>query len=180
MAENNHGGSRIGAGRPRKSLAKALDDGTRKSRLKQIQFENKEILEPDTPTVPEIMAYLKEPQRDGEALLAEEFFRDMWDWLVDRKCEKLFDKHYLQRFALQQARCVQIEKQISKMGFLAKNDKGLPVISPLEIALEKRTKVLNQMQNVIAVAVRENCTENYTGETDYQDPMEQLLRMGKR
>jgi len=174
---NGHGGARVGAGRPRKSLVKALDDGTRKSRLKQIQFENDEIMDSATPTVPEVMAYLKEPQRDGETLLAEQFFKDMWEWLCERKCEKLFDKHYIQRFALQQARCVQVERQISRVGFIAKTEKGDATVSPLETVLLNRMKVLNQMQNVIATAVRENCTEQYTGETDYQDPMEQLLRM---
>ena len=46
---NGHGGKRVGAGRPRKSLVKALDDGTRKSRLKQIQFENSEIMDTKRP-----------------------------------------------------------------------------------------------------------------------------------
>ncbi|GHU35943.1 hypothetical protein FACS1894105_05480 [Clostridia bacterium] len=176
---NNHGGSRHGAGRPRKTLTEAIAHEKDKKRIKKIRFDGEEFLNADTPTIPEVTAYLRESQRGGEALLAADFFRDIWIWLKDRSCEKLFDKHFLERFALQQARCVQIESQISKLGFLAKNQKGDAAVSPLEILLQLRMKELDKMQNFIAVLVRENCTEKYDGDTDYDDPMEQLLREEK-
>ena len=176
---NGHGGSRQNAGRPRKALSTAVLDGTRPSRLKATSFENvPSLVDDETPTVPECMGYLKESQRDGDALLAEKFFGDIWQWLVDRKCEKLFDANYLQRFAMQQARYVQLERLISRLGFIAKTANGDSRDNPLEAMALNRLKVLNTMQTNIENVVRANCTEPFTGMPSIDDPMEKLLRGG--
>jgi len=176
---NGHGGSRPNSGRPRKALSEAIIDGTRPSRLKSVKFKGEELLEETTPTVPEAMDYLRDSQKDGETILAEQFFKDMWNWLVERKCEKLFEVNYLQRFAMQQARYVQLEKLISKHGFLAKASSGDARDNPLEAILMNRLKVLNQMQYSIESTVRANCTTPFNGIPNSADPMEALLS-GKR
>lgn len=172
---NGHGGPRPNSGRPRKALADAILDGTRASRLKAVQFKGADFSDDSMPTVPEALSYLKEAQKDGEALLAEHFFQEIWTWLVERKCEKLFEVSYLQRFAMQQARYVQLERLISKHGFLAKSPSGDARESPLETILLNRLKVLNQMQHTIESIVRANCATPYTGASPQDDPMEALL-----
>ncbi|MHB1455102.1 MAG: hypothetical protein ACYCYM_14270 [Saccharofermentanales bacterium] len=176
---NGYGGSRPNAGRPKKALADAIIDGTRPSRLKAVKFSGEELLTDTTPTVPETMGYLKESQKDGDILLAEQFFASIWGWLVERKCENLFEINYLQRFAMQQARYVQLERLISRHGFLAKSASGDARDNPLEAMLMNRLKVLNQMQYTIENTVRANCTTPYTGFVNSDDPMEALLN-GKR
>ncbi len=174
---NGHGGARQNAGRPRKPLATAVLDGTRPSRLKATTFDNvPSLVDEDTPTAPECMSYLKEAQRDGEQLLAEKFFGDIWQWLSERKCEKLFDANYLQRFAMQQARYVQLERLISRLGFLAKTSGGDSRDNPLEAMALNRLKMLNTMQMNIEGIVRANCAEPFTGLPGIDDPMEKLLR----
>ncbi len=172
---NGHGGARSNAGRPRKALSEALVDGTRPSRLKTVKFEGVELLDENTPTVPEVMEYLKAVQKDGDLLLAEMFFIRIYKWLVDRKCEKLIEEDYLQRFALQQARYVQIENLISKTGFLAKSSSGTAIESPLEAMALNRLKILNQMQQTIENIVRAYCETPYTGFPNGSGPMEMLL-----
>jgi hypothetical protein len=172
---NGHGGARINSGRPRKAFADAIIDGTRKSRIKTVKLEGTELLDANTPTVPEVMEYLKTPQKDGEAILSEIFFSRIYKWLSERKCEKLIEADFLQRFALQQARYVQIENLISKTGFLAKSSSGTAIESPLESMALNRLKIVNQMQQAIENIVRANCETPYTGFPNCSDPMEQLL-----
>ena len=100
---NGHGGARNTSGRKRKPLSEAILDGTRKSRLKITKFEGVDLVDETTPTIPEINEHLKAVQKDGEVLLAEMFFNRIYLWLVARKCEKLIEDDYLQRFAMQQA-----------------------------------------------------------------------------
>ncbi len=172
---NGHGGSRPNAGRPRKALSEAILDGTRPSRLKSVKFHGTDLVDSSTPTAPQAMEYLKEIQKDGEVLLAEKFYRDIWDWLVERKCEQLFDPNFLQRFAMQQARYVQLERLISKHGFLAKTSSGDARDNPLEAMLINRLKILNGMQTTIENVVRANCETPYKGFMNGLDPMEVLL-----
>jgi len=176
---DGRGGARPNAGRPKKALADAIIDGTRPSRLKSVKFQGADLLDETTPTLPEAMGYLTEVQKDGEELLAKKFFEDIWNWLVERKCEKLFDINYLQRFAMQQARYVQLERLISKHGFLAKSSSGDARDNPLETILMNRLKILNQMQYAIENTVRANCTVAFTGLPNTTDPMEALLSGGR-
>ncbi len=171
---NGHGGPRPNSGRPRKALADAIIEDTRPSRLKAVQFKGLNLADDSMPTMPEALAYIKEVQRDGDQLLAEHFFQETWTWLTERKCEKLFEVSYLQRFAMQQARYVQLEQLISKHGFLAKSPSGDARESPLETILLNRLKVLNQMQYTIENTVRANCETPYKG-SSADDPMEVLL-----
>jgi len=173
---NGHGGQRQNSGRPKKPLSEAIVDGTRPSRLKFVKFEGVELANEELPTIPEVKEYLKAAQKDDSKILAEGFFIDIWNWLVERKCEKLFDINYLQRFAMQQARYVQLENQVSKFGFLAKSTSGEAIENPLEKILQSRLKLLNQMQYYIEANVKANCTVPYDGFVNFSDPMEELLR----
>jgi hypothetical protein len=144
-----------------------------------VKFIGEDLLKEELPTVPEVLGYLKDIQKDGDKILAEQYFESIWNWLVERKCENLFEVHYLQRFAMQQARYTQLERLISKHGFLAKSISGDVRDNPLEAMLINRLKILNQMQYTIENVVRANCTMPYTGFVSADDPMEALLS-GKR
>jgi hypothetical protein len=176
---NGYGGSRPNAGRPKKALSEAIIDGTRPSRLKAVKFAGDDLTKEELPSVPEALGYLKDNQKDGDQILAEQFLESIWNWLVERKCEMLFESSFLQRFAMQQARYVQLEKLISKHGFLAKTASGDARDNPLEAMLINRLKILNQMQYTIESTVRANCSTPYTGFLNETDPMEELLN-GKR
>ena len=79
---NGHGGARMNSGRKKKALSEALLDGTRPSRLKATTLTDvPTLVDGGTPTAPECMEYLKEAQRNGEKLLAEKYFKDIWERL---------------------------------------------------------------------------------------------------
>jgi len=167
---NGHGGARAGAGRPRRDLNAALENDVHKSKIKTIKRPDD-----DFPTVPECKEYLTEAQKTGVELGANEYFEELWAWLAERKCEHLFQPSYLQNFAMQQARYAQLERMISRVGFVAKNDKGTLVLNPIEKAAQDRLRIVNQMYFVIESAVRANSTEAFGGLPGFEDPMEKLL-----
>ena len=171
---NGHGGFRSGAGRPKKALADALIDGTRPSRIKAAKMDGVQLVDDETPTIPECMEYLKDAQRAGVELQAEKFFEDIWRRLCKYKCENLFEVNYLQRFAMQQARYAQLEQLISKLGFLSKTESGGAKDNPLEAMALNRLKVLNTMQASIESIIRENCSEPFSG-LAVEDTMEAIL-----
>ena len=74
------GGARPNSGRPRKALAESIIDGTRKSRLRIAKFDGEDLIDENTPTIPEISEHLKAVQKDGELLLAEMFFNRIYKW----------------------------------------------------------------------------------------------------
>jgi len=173
---NGHGGFRAGSGRPRKDLASAIVDGTRPSRLKAVALPPAdEIVDADTPTIPECETYLVEAQRDGVEFQAKKYFEDLWEWLAARKCTHLFSDAYLQRFCFQQARVTQLEQLLTKHGFLAKKPDGSACANPFESMLIDRLKIVNNMAAYIESVVRQYCAEPFTGLPGAIDPMEALL-----
>jgi len=169
---NGHGGARPGAGRPRRDLKTAIESDVHKSKIKTIQ---KPEAVDEVPTVPECKEYLTEAQKTGVELGAKEYYEELWAWLAERKCEHLFQPSYLQNFAMQQARYAQLERMISRIGFVAKNDKGTLVLNPIEKAAQDRLRIVNQMYFVIESAVKANSTEAFGGLPGFEDPMEKLL-----
>jgi hypothetical protein len=69
---------------------------------------------------------------------------------------------------------VQLERLISKHGFLAKAASGDARENPLENLLINRLKILNQMQYALETTVKENCAEPFTG-LPQDSVMERLL-----
>jgi hypothetical protein len=165
-----HGGARVGAGRKRKALSAAIEDGTTPNRIKRIQYDK-----PPKDLTPEVLDYLKEPQKIGGDLEAERIYRELLAWLSERKCEQYFDRQFLQDYAMVCARCVQLERITTIQPFFA-DLKSLKTISSIERAWINRVKIREQMQNIIMITVKENCSQKYIGEIDFDDPMEQILK----
>jgi len=176
---NGHGGARAGAGRPRRDLKTAIENNVHNSKIKVTKrLKSAPDNSEDFPTVPQCKEYLLESQKTGVELGAREYFEELWAWLAERKCEHLFQPSYLQNFAMQQARYAQLERMISRIGFVAKNDKGVLVLNPIEKAAQDRLRIVNQMYFVIESAVKANTTEAFGGLPGFNselDPMEKLL-----
>ena len=168
---NGHGGARPGAGRPRRELSSAIENNVHKSKIKTIRKTGAD----EVPTLPECKEYLTEIQKTGVDLGAREYYEELWEWLVQRGCEHLFQSSYLQNFAMQQARYAQLERLISRVGFVAKNEKGVLILNPIEKAAQDRLRIVNQMYFVIESAVKANTTESFGGLPGFEDPLEKLL-----
>jgi len=166
---NGQGGARAGAGRKRNCLADALADGTAPQKLLVLDIPGGDVIEQK-----EAEQYLKDEQKDG-AIEAERYYKEIWAWLEERECQKYFDPHFLQRFCMLLARYVQLERLVSKYGFLTKGADGGLQINPMETALQARLKMLNQMQSTIDSTVRANCTIRYSDTKAAHDPIRALL-----
>ena len=167
---NGHGGARRGAGRKKKSLQAKLelpasasgDAGSPESG--QFTFES-------LPELPVVSKHLTRAQHSQNTdLLAKKFFDEIWLELYQAGCETYFSKSYMEDYAMQRARYVQLEELISQFGFGAK-DKGKIVANPLEQLRQGNLKILNNMRAEIDKVIREHGFKPI----EPSDPMAQLI-----
>ena len=164
-------------GRPRKPLVEKILEGTHdKEPLTVIQL-------PDTPylegvEMPPPHEFLSAEQKGGQELIANEIYRNTWDWLQKHRCEHLVTQQNLEQYSMAAARWIQCEDAISQFGFLAKHPTtGAAIISPFVAAGREYSKHANALWNQIYATVRDNCSVDYSGRNPQDDVMERLLTM---
>ena len=161
------GGARTGAGRPRKSLSdKILEGKEKKAKILKMDMVGEDMPKPST--------FLSEQTKGASDNNAKAIYIKTWNWLKDRKCEKLINPQLLEQYSLSVARWQQSEKAVHQFGFLAKHPTTqMPIASPfIRIAqdfLKQSTSLWLQIYGI----VKENCSEFY-GE-DETDIMTQIL-----
>lgn len=168
----NRGGPRPGQGRPSKALADKVNEG--KAAL---------VMELPTPAkltgrdMPPIKEFLKEEQKNGKDLYAEEVYGETWKWLSERGCEKLVSVQLLEQYAMAVSRWIQCEQAISEYGLLAKHPTtGAPIASPYVSMSRDYMKQVNSIWYSIFQIVKENSLTAFEGPTPQDDVMEMLLR----
>jgi hypothetical protein len=166
-------------GRPAKPLADKIADGNPGRRpLKVIDLPEADELSGSD--MPEPKAYMKDKQKNGIDLCADEVYEETWNWLKDRGCEKLVSIQVLSEYSMFVARWIQCERAISEYGFLAKHPTtGAAIASPYVSMSQTYMKQVNQMWAQIYQIVKENCSSDYRGATPQDDVMERLLRTRK-
>lgn len=175
-ARGNKPGNYNGAGRKRKPLADKIAEG--KSGMSVLSL-------PDPPTleafeVPQVKEYMKAQQKNGRNLCAEERYLRTWQWLKERRCEKLVNPQLVEQYAMSVARWIQCEEALSEFGFLAKHPTtGNAIASPFVKTLQDFIKQSNMLWAQIYAVVQDNCSEHYSGPNPQDDVMERLLTMRK-
>ena len=171
----NRGGPRPGQGRPPKPLVDRINEGMA---AQVIDFpEPINLTGTDMPPVKE---FLKEKQKIGKDLCAEEVFRETWEWLRDRGCEKLISVQLLEQYSMAVARWIQCEQVISEFGFLAKHPTtGAAIASPYVSMSRDYMKQVNSIWYQIFGIVKENSMTAFDGTNPQEDMMERLLRAKK-
>ena len=161
----NHGG------RPAKSLVDKVNAG------KEAQVID--LPEPDDLSgrdMPPVKEYMKEDQKSGKPLMAEEVFNETWTWLADRGCEQLVSVQMVEQYAMAVARWIQCEQAISEYGFLAKHPTtGNAIASPYVGMSRDYAKQMNAAWYSIFEVVRTNSLTAFEGPTPQDDVMERLL-----
>lgn len=119
--------------------------------------------------------YLSAKQKNGIPLGANKIYKETWQWLKDRSCEKLVNPRLLESYSQAFARFIQCEEAISQFGLLGKHPTtGGVITSPFVQMSSQFQKTANLLWYEIYDIVKENCTENF--EVEGGDLMEQLLR----
>ena len=166
------GGARVGAGRKGKALTDKLIEGR----------EAKVIMPPETEPeaveMPPVKDYMKDAQRDGKPLDAEDVYKDTWEWLKKVGCASIINPLLIEQYAMTVARWIQCEKAISEFGMIGKHPTtGAPMASPYVTMRNEYQKQINQVWCQIYQIVKENCAGDYSEKSE--DPMENLLARRK-
>ena len=172
----NRGGPRPGTRPKRKALKERITDGTAKKAL-IMPTDLPEPAELTGEDVPPVKEYLRQKQKNGSTLCAEEIFRETWMWLKSKGCETLVNNQLLEQYAMSVARWIQCEEAISEFGYLAKHPTtGAAIASPYVSMSRDYKKQVNADWYQIWQIVRENCSVEYGGANPQDDVMERLLR----
>ena len=150
----NRGGARPGAGRPRKALAEKIAEG----KTTEVMMQPADIESAETPPVRDFM---KELQRDGTKLLADDVYTETYQWLKERSCEKIVSRQLVEQYAMSISRWIHCEQIVTKYGYISKH----PTTG---------AAIWNQIFQI----VRENCSVEFQGNPQ-EDMMEKLLRSRK-
>ena len=168
------GGARVGAGRKSKALVDKINEGASASVL---NFpETDDLIGVDVPPVKDFM---KAHQKNGKDFLAEEIYKETFQWLKARGCEKAVYSELVVQYAMSVSRWIQCEEIVSEFGFLAKHPTtGNAIASPYVSMSQSYMKQVNQLWYQIFQIVRENCSSDFSG-NPMDDTMEKLLTTGK-
>lgn len=168
----NRGGSRPGAGRPKKSLVEKINEG----KPAEVMMQPADIESADVPPVRECM---EELQRDGTKLLAGDVYKETYQWLKERSCEKLVSRQLVEQYAMSISRWIHCEQIVTKYGYISKHTTtNAAIASPYVSMSQNYMKQANQIWAQIFQIVRENCSVEFSGNPQ-EDMMERLLRGGK-
>ena len=170
----NRGGYHYG-GRPRKSLTEKISNGQKAT---VVEFpEPEELLGEDMPPIKD---FLTAQQKGGEDFCAEEVFRETYQWLKNRGCEKLVNIQLIEQYAMSVGRWIATENAISQFGYLARHPTtNAAIASPYVSMSQNYIKQANQLWFQIWQVVKENCSSDYQGTAAPTDMMEMLLRSRK-
>ena len=121
----NRGGARPGAGRPRKALTEKIAEG----KSAEVMMQPADIESAETPPVRDFM---KELQRDGTKLLADDVYTETYQWLKERSCEKIVSRQLVEQYAMSISRWIHCERSSQNMD-------TFPSIQPQEPLLLRPT-----------------------------------------
>ena len=128
--------------------------------------------------MPKPSDYLSAKQKGGIPLGADHIYKETWQWLKERKYEKLVNKRLIESYSQAFARYIQCEEAISRYGMLGKHPTtGGVIASPFIQMSSQFQKTANLIWYEIYDIVKQNCTEIFEEESN--DPMERLLRGGR-
>ncbi len=170
------GGARPGAGRKPKALAEKIAEGNPGKRaLKVIDF-TETAADLEGKDMPPPKAYLAEKQKNGHDLLASDVYRETWEWLAARGCEKLIPQQMLEQYAMAVSRWIQCEQAITEYGFLSKHPtSGMAIQSPYVAMSQSFGKMANNLWFQIFAVVKQNSSVDVSGPSPGDAVMERLL-----
>ncbi|HEY9059322.1 MULTISPECIES: hypothetical protein [Oscillospiraceae] len=164
------GGSRPGAGRPKKAATEKILEGNRGKRPIHILDFGQGAELPELPETPP--DYLPD---DAKAIYSK-----VLEWLKQIGCTKGILPYNLEEYAFLKARWMALEQMNTKHGFLVKNPvTGQATTSPYVQMAHQYLKLTNEVWTKIYAVVRESKLKQYDGYTPNDSVMEALLSRKK-
>ena len=174
------GGKHIGKNGkyPKSNLEKYENNNPGGRKLEVIDTDSElEGVDIEAVDMPPVKEYLFATQRDGSVFGAAEIYKEVWLWLKKVKCETIVSTHLIEQYAVSQARWIQCEEMITKLGMIAKHPTtGAPIQSPYVAMSHNFMKQTNLAWFQIYQIVKENSTVDYRGPNPNDSVMERLLR----
>ena len=156
------GGTRTGAGRPKKSaIQKVLEGNPGKRKIEIVDFMDAEEL-PSTPA-----KWLTEKGR--------EVYTFVYEWLKKIGCLKGILPCHLEEYAHCKSRWLECEDQNSRVGLIVKDQHGNPAPSPFVALAGNYLKQSNEAWSKIYAVVRETKLKEWDSNNPNDDVMEKLL-----
>ena len=144
------GGRRAGSGTKPTPVFEKITEGKDAKVLQIAAFDPPELEAGDDlegSVMPEPSAYLAAVQRDSNPLGADVIYRDTWNWLRERGCEKLVAPRLIEAYTQNFARFIQCEEAISNFGLLGKHPTtgGAAIASPFVAMSQSFSKQANTL-----------------------------------
>ena len=117
---------------------------------------NKKSAEIKAVEMPPIKEYLKEIQRDGSELGAEEVLKETLEWLDSRGAKGVVSVQLVEQYAFSVARWIHLERLISKYGYIAKHPTtGAPIQSPYVVMAQSYMKQIIAIRGEINLLLKD-------------------------
>ena len=182
------GGRRVRAGGKPDALVDKIAAGKAAKVLEVPELHPETMLEADDlddaadlygADMPAPSDYLCARQKDGKPLGADALYRETWNWLRERGCEKFISPRLLESYAQAFARYIQCEEAISTYGLLGKHPTtGAAMTSPFVQMSQSFQKQANLIWCEIFDIVKQNCTTAFIGNP--QDDLMEALLSGRK
>jgi hypothetical protein len=170
---NGHGGARPGAGRPRKSLAQKILDGTEKKHKSKVL----NIPKPGEPVLPEPPDFLRTIVSYGvgnEIPGMKDIFEQTSKWLETTNCLHLINPQLITEYAILTTRWLECEYIVAK-GLVLKHPKSELIPNAMADQGLRYWKAADTAWGKIWNIVAQNSTA-YFGDDPNQDIMAFLIR----
>ena len=163
---NGHGGKRAGSGRPRKSLADKIYEGSvKKHKPTVLSFPQGEDLPPPEP--PNFLGVMPCPAVANSVPNMREIFTQTSEWLERTGCLHLINPDFITKYAMMTVRWLEFENIAAKcLIYKDKNGDHFPNTMS-EVAI-KYSKAADAVWDKIWEIVQQN-SETYYGDSPHHD-----------
>ena len=171
---NGHGGARKGAGRPRKSLADKIYDGTtKKHKPKVLNMPNLEDI--PAPKPPDFLRLMVATGVSNDIPRMADVFNETVEWLKKTNCLHLINPQHISEYSILLTRWLECEDIVSKSIYWMSKDKTQLATNPLSDQALRYWKAADTAWNKIWSIIASN-SEIYFGDDPHSDFMELLIK----
>ena len=171
---NGHGGKRTGAGRPRKSLADKIYEGSaKKHKPKVLNIPNLEDF--PAPEVPDYLRHFNSTGISNSVPNMEAVYKETTDWLKNTGCLHLINPALITEYALLKCRWFEYEDIVCRAIVLQDEKTRLLHPSPMADMALKYRKAADAAWDKIWAIVTQN-SEVYFGDDPNADIMAFLIK----